>query len=165
MKKKGFMLVMCLLILAVVLVAGLGLLGSQAAKYRSSQRVVQASQAKALALAGMEDARVKLAKDVRFPPKRNKDKNQFIFSYAEDLRDPNATPPADQLGYTVFVDYQLEREVFVQGDDNPVRYGLYRITTIGLVGPRGDPYASRVMYAEFDIVAGHFVRFEDRGSL
>ncbi|MBI3929354.1 MAG: hypothetical protein HY319_27655 [Armatimonadetes bacterium] len=165
MRRRGFMMVLCLLMLTLLLVAGMALHGSQAAKYRGAVSAVGGVQAKAAALSGMDDARLKLAKDVRFPPKKGKEKGQIKFAYSENLRNPATTPEPEQVGYTVVVDYSDEVEVVVPPFDQPVRYGIYKITSIGLVGPRDRPIAQRILYAEWDIERGRFIRFDDHGSL
>lgn len=168
-RRRGFLLILSLLLVTIILILGMGLLGSQAPKYGAAVRAADAAQARAMALAGMEDARIKLAKDVQFPPRQDKDRpidpdhlRQDKFAYSETLRgNPDSQ---NHLGYTVIVDFKYEREVVVPNVDEPVRYGIYRLTSIGFVGPRADPIAQRSVYAEYDIQTGNFIRFEDRGS-
>jgi hypothetical protein len=167
---RGFMMVAALLITIIFLVTGLGVLSAQASRYAASARIAEGMQAKNAALAGLEDVRVKLAKDVHFPPRKSKNRGQTKFSYSETLFED----PADinrQVTYSVVVDYALERQCQVVAEDPtlvqwlPYRWGLYRITVSGYVGPRAEPIAQSLFYAEYDIGTGKFIRFQDRSSL
>ena len=155
----GFVLVAVLLISVILLVSGLGIMSAQASRYAASAVISEGLQARNAALSGLEDVRVKLAKDVKFPPRKSKDRGQSKFAYSEDL----STDP--EVSYSVVVDYGLEREVNVPSRFEPFRWGIYRITVSGYVGPRNEPIAQSLIYAEYDIGSGAFIRFEDRGSL
>lgn len=167
---KGFLLVSALLITIIFLVSGLGVLSAQASRYAASARIAEGMQAKNAALAGLEDVRVKLAKDVHFPPRKSKNRGQTKFAFSETLfEDPSDI--TRQVTYSVVVDYALERQCQVV-DPNaeliewlPYRWGLYRITVSGYVGPRAQPIAQSMFYAEYDIGTAQFIRFQDRGSL
>lgn len=166
---KGFLMIAALLITIIFLVTGLGILSAQASRYAASARIAEGMQAKNAAFSGLEDVRVKLAKDVHFPPRKSKNRGQTKFAYSETLFDD----PADvnrQVTYSVVVDFALERQVQVPNEDPdlvewlPYRWGLYRITVSGYVGPRAQPIAQSMFYAEYDIGTGRFIRFDDRGS-
>ena len=89
--KRGFVLVAVLLISIILLVSGLGIMSAQASRYAASAVISEGLQARNAALSGLEDVRVKLAKDVKFPPRKSKDRGQFKFAYSEDLSaDPEA---------------------------------------------------------------------------
>lgn len=158
----GFLLVAALMLTTLFLVTGLGLLSAQASRYASAARIAEGIQAKNAALSGMEDVRVKLAKDVKFPPRKSKERNQFKFAYSENLPTPPGAPP---ISYSVVVDYELEHEVQVPNRFEPYRWGVYRINVSGFYGPRAEPIAQSALYAEYDISTGRFIRFEDRSSL
>lgn len=172
----GFVLVATLLIIVIFLVTGLGILSAQATRYASAARLVEGVQAKNAALSALEDVRVKLAKDVQFPPRRKgEEPAQFKFAYSEQLYpqpgDPPLADPNQQVSYTVVVDFGLVRQYQVMPKDPdkaewlPYRWGVYRITASGFVGPREDPVAQAMVYAEYDIDTGKFIRFDDRSSL
>jgi hypothetical protein len=170
LKRRGFLLIAALLMSIIFLVTGLGVLSAQASRYAASARIAEGMQAKNAALSGLEDVRVKLAKDVHFPPRKSKSRGQTKFAYSETLFE-DAADPTRQVTYSVVVDFGLERQCQVPNEDPdlvqwlPFRWGLYRITVSGYVGPRAEPIAQSMFYAEYDIGTGQFIRFEDRGSL
>lgn len=166
--RRGFLLVASLMISMLFLVTGLGLLSAQVSRYASAARVAESLQAKNAALSGLEDVRVKLNKDVKFPPRKSVDKDQYKFAYSENIEVPAGSPA---VSYTVVVDYELEYEAQVPrqvGDSlgfGPQRWGCYRITVTGFYGPRAEPIAQSNFYAEYDISTGQYIRFDDRSSL
>lgn len=179
-RRRGFLLIAALLITIILLVSGLGVMSAQASRYAASARIAEGMQAKNAALSGLEDVRVKLAKDVKFPPRAanrrgvNEDDDddeatpagprQSKFAYSETLFDDPAEPDS-QVSYSVVVDYALEREVQAPNRWQPFRWGLYKVTVSGYVGPRDTPIAQAMLYAEYNIDTGEFIRFEDRSSL
>ena len=169
-KQGGFLLVASLMVTVVFLVTGLGIMGAQASRYAASARVAEGVQAKNAALSGLEDVRVKLAKDVQFPPRKSKARDQTKFAYSETLYEVTGEPET-KITYSVVVDFALERQCQVINPDPsltqwlPYRWGIYRITVSGYVGPRDQPLAQSMLYAEYDIGEGRFIRFEDRSSL
>lgn len=162
--RRGFLLVASLMLAGLFLVTGLGLLSAQASRYAASARIAEGAQAKNAALSGLEDVRVKLAKDVKFPPRKGKEREQFKFAYSENLPSPAGAPP---ISYSVVIDYELEYEVQVPKSNRwaPYRWGVYRITISGYYGPRANPLATSMLYAEYDIHSAKFIRFDDRSSL
>lgn len=160
-EERGFVLVAALMIGVIFLVTGLGIMSAQASRYAASAVIAEGLQAKNAALSGLEDVRVKLAKDVKFPPRKSKDRGQSKFAYSENL----LVDPDRPVSYSVVIDYELEREVNVPNRWAPYRWGVYRITVSGYVGPRNSPIAQAMVYAEYDINTGQFIRLEDRSSL
>lgn len=166
----GFLLVASLMISVLFLVTGLGMLSAQVSRYASAARIAEGLQAKNAALSGMEDVRVKLNKDVKFPPRKSVDKEQYKFAYSENMATPAGSPA---VSYTVVIDYELEYEAQVprqpapnsQLGFGPQRWGVYRINVTGFYGPRAQPIAQSMFYAEYDIGTGQFIRFDDRSSL
>lgn len=133
-QRRGMLMIVALLVLGVALVAGIGLMSSQVANYRGVNAVEEQAQALALAQAGLEDARVKLEKDLDFPPAG--DPAQKLFTYSEDL-----VVGGKRLGsYRVSIDTS-----FVSTD-----YDMIRITSTGLVGPSEDPRAQRTLKVDLD---------------
>jgi hypothetical protein len=162
--RRGFLLVAALLITVILLVSGLGVMSAQASRYNASARIAEGIQAKNAAMSGLEDVRVKLAKDVKFPPRKSKARGQTKYAYSETLfEDPD--DPNAEVSYSVVVDFALEREVAAPNRWEPYRWGLYKVTVSGYVGPRDTPIAQSQLYAEYNIDTGEFIRFEDRGSL
>ena len=81
-------------VLAVALVAGMGLMMSQISNYHGVQSAEEAAQALYLARAGLEDARLKLERDLQFPPRGDGNymedtsaglQEQTLFTYSEDV--------------------------------------------------------------------------------
>ena len=156
------MIVACLMLSTLFLVTALGLLSAQASRYNAAARIAEGIQAKNAALSGMEDVRVKLSKDVKFPPRKSKEREQFKFAYSENLPTPADSPP---ISYSVVIDFALEHEVHVPNRFEPHRWGVYRINVSGFYGQRAKPISQSALYAEYDIKTGQFIRFEDRSSL
>ena len=128
-RSKGSILVMALLATVALLVLGLGLMSAQAGRYRKALQIEQATQAYALARAGLEDARVKLEMDLEFPPPGADDQN--LFRYGENFGNG---------AYFVEVDARF---------DNPP-YRVIKITSIGVVGNSESPAARRELIMELD---------------
>jgi hypothetical protein len=160
-RQHAFVLITALLLSVILMVTGLGVMSAQASRYAASALIADSLQAKNAALSGMEDVRVKLAKDVKFPPRKSKDRGQTKFAYSENL----LPDPDKPVSYSVIVDFEYEREAIVPNRFSPYRWGVYRITVSGYVGPRDEPIALSQLYAEYDISTGQFIRFEDRSSL
>ncbi len=124
--------------ISLVLVVVLGLLGARALEYSSTTRMQQVLMAQGLAEAGMENARVKLEKDMFFPPLGGY--GQTAFAFSEDMTDP-ANPLITVGSYTVMVDC-LKRE-------SP--YCVVRLQSVGSAGDRLNPRARYRIYAEIDV--------------
>lgn len=169
-QRRGFLLIASLMITMIFLVTGMGIMSAQASRYQAAARVPEGIQARNAALSGLEDVRVKLAKDVHFPPRKSKIRGQSKFAYGETLYDGGGDINS-QVTYSVVVDFALEQQCQVNDPDPnlvqwlPHRWGIYRITVSGYVGPRDNPIAQSLLYAEYHIVEGRFIRFEDRSSL
>lgn len=93
-RRRGSILIATLLLLSLLLVAGLGLHGAQAQRYRGAAALGRQTAALALAEAGLEDARVKLEKDPLFPPRGAPE--QAVFRYSEDLGAGSYTVTVDR---------------------------------------------------------------------
>lgn len=132
------MLVVALLLTVILLLMGMGLIGKRSLEYSSIPALAARAQACALAQAGMEDARVKLEKDLFFPPVEGF--FQTTFTYTEEVTDPDT---GDRVGsYTVSV--TLDRKL------EP--YKIVRILSVGSAGPLvNDPAARYKIYAELDV--------------
>lgn len=136
-RRRGFLIILSLLLITLLLVIVMGFMSSRSLEFSSTGRVQAMAQAQALAEAGMEDARVKLEKDVFFPPVVGF--GQSTFTYTEDLADPETN---QVLGtYTVTVD------VFRRS----APYCVIKVLSVGSAGPRQDPIARYRIYAELDV--------------
>lgn len=164
MKRKGFVLAACLLLTVVLFVMGAGLLGSRGGQYRAAVEAAEASRARALAEAGLEDARAKLEKDLSFPPPGGQDQKQF--SYTEFVTDFGSTEPLG--GYVVTVDTRMASKP----------YQVIRVTSLGFLGAAQAPLATRRISVEVDMSVenrltgappnpnrGRYVNYRDEGSL
>lgn len=161
MKRRGVLLVTILFLSALILVLGLAFLSQQSARYRSAQDLALATRAHGLALAGLEGARVKLERDLLFPPLLAEDQREF--SYNE---------------LVTRLDGELEGQVTVTLDlgyqDEPFQVLVVRST--GLVGSPESPAARRTIEAELDLaptIRGtvdpnpdyfRFIRYRDHGG-
>jgi hypothetical protein len=163
MRAKGFMLVTALLLCTVVLLLGIGFLGSRAGQYNSTLQAGLAARARWVARAGLEDARAKLQRDLHFPP--HPSQQQTVYSYTEDLYDLS-TPPEYMGSYDVSVDSsQAVANVWV-----------LIISSRGLVhaqGPASPLLASHSYRACIDVTPSRYdqvryfplLRFDDLGAL
>lgn len=137
MKKRGILMITALMICTVLLLIGMGLLGSQSSRYEAAKQSTYISQARQLALAGLEDARLKLEMDLNFPPPPGPE--QDTFSYSEVLQ----TDPATYQGtYSVVIDTTYANDV---SESNYIT-----VTSVGTVGPPIQPIAQYRMRAEID---------------
>lgn len=166
---RGSLLIGALMLFAVLLALGLGIMSGQSARMKAAQAQTDACQAKALCDAAWQDVRVKLGKDLLFPlPTRGQD----YFAYSEDVYAPDPSGREEIIGsYTVILDVKLEatkREFDDLGLDTEVALpkGIYQITCIGKVGPRAAaPEAEREIYYELDMETFNVIRIEDKGSI
>lgn len=131
------MLIVVLLVAALVLVLGLGFLSSNSPRYNASVYARSQAQARALAEAGLEDARVKLQKDNAFPPVTHA--SQTRFSYREELTDSSG----DVIGsYVVTLDWTYL----------VAPYYIVTVDSQGLVGSNpAQPLGNCVLHARFDL--------------
>ena len=150
-ERRGSLIVAALMLFAVLLALGLGLMSSQSARMRVARGQVNAVQAKALCEAGWEDVRVKLGKDILFPRLLD---GQTFFAYSEDVY-ADVDGREERIGsYTVIIDVSLGRETRASTDlgeetDVSIPEGITEITISGKVGPRtADPEAERTMKYE-----------------
>ena len=141
MKKRGILLVTALMVTVVLLLIGMGLLGSQSSRYEAAKQSSYISQARQLALAGLEDARMKLELDINFPPPPGPE--QTAFSYSETL----ITTPY-QGTYSVLVDmtYATDTASYIV------------INSVGTVGSPTEPTAQYRLRAELDNMTTPAVR-------
>ena len=137
MKRRGFLLILSLLLCVFLLLCGMAFMGKRAAQYRGAFAMQKGIRARALAEAGLEDARVKLDKDVSFPPPGDRD--QTLFTYSETVRDS-----AGQVvgSYTVTVD---SRWKVPQNPPDPNSPSVILVTSVGNLG--GDPARPEATYA------------------
>ncbi len=134
--RRGFALVFSLLLLLLLALGGMILLGQRAAQYRAAALAPKAALARALAQAGLEDARVKLEKDLNFPPPG--DQNQVIFTYEEAVKDLDGALVGH---YVVTVDSRHRVP-----EQPPAAYepSLIVVTAMGRAGP--DAKAPEAVY-------------------
>lgn len=136
MRRRGFLLITALMLTIILLLVGMGLLGSQASRYEAARQASFSSQARQLALAGLEDARVKMELDINFPPPQGP--GQFLFSYSEFLDLPYPTPVTGSYSVTVDSTYAQD----------PAAGLYYTITSVGSLGPPIAPTAQYRLTAE-----------------
>lgn len=135
MKRRGFLLVTVLLLLLILLILGLTFIGRKAIQYRRASLAEQSLAARCLAEAGMEEALLKLQRDLLFPPLT---KDQKRYSYTEEV-----SVAGERVGsYTVTVDGSYRNQP----------YGILVLHSLGSLGPPGEPpVAVRAIRVEFDV--------------
>ncbi len=148
---RAFLLVFALLLTVFIAVIGFGMLGARQGHYAASRASIEAVQAKALARSGLEDIRVKLAKNPFFPTGIGDE--QTVFSFTEEVR----TFDEDELvGY-----YQVTVDREFRGS-----HRLVRVESTGIVGQNVASSARHTMYAELFTQAGrHEFRIWQEGTL
>ena len=119
-----------------MLVLGMGFLSQREAQSRAAKMSLFQLQARALAEAGLEDARAKLSKRHSFPPLAGM--QQRNFQYSETLSDTAGNPVGV---YLVEVDMSFA--------DGPT--WILKITSRGIHGTFDDPLAEYVLHAEMDV--------------
>lgn len=77
---RGFALIVVLLVISLLLILGIGYISRGVARYRAVRDTAVSSQARAIAIAGMEETRVKMDKDYYFPPQSAIDQQYYSFS-------------------------------------------------------------------------------------
>lgn len=133
-RRRGFLAVV-LPLLCVLLVLGLGYLSRVPAHYRSANSFALAEQARALAVAGLEDCRLKLLKDEpAFPPASQE---LQVFTYVDDVKD---TAGAVVGSYSVTIDSRWRTPP----------WDVLRISSEGTLGPPDAPLAKFVIAAMLD---------------
>lgn len=174
--QRGSLIVSALLLFAILLALGLGLMSAQAARMKVAQAQTKALQAKALCDAAWEDVRVKLGKDILFPLPAD---GQQFFAYSEDVYFTNDDGNEELLGsYTVVIDFRVNATTREDPDlavetDIAIPQGIFSVTCIGKVGPRASPpEAEREMYYEILMTdpndadnSFNVIRAEDKSSL
>ena len=138
MKGRGFLYVGVLLLTMTLLMLGMAFLSQQGPGADRSLQALEAAQAAELARAGFEDARIKLANDVAFPPNAL---DQPLFSYTEVM---------DLGSYRVVVDSRYAR---------PNR--VFLVTARGWTGPSGAPRAHASLTAWLDARTMQVVRWDE----
>lgn len=152
--RRGFLLVSALLITLILLTLGLTFLGKRSVQYRRVAAAEASAQARALAESGLEDALLKLRRDLEFPPVRQ---DQSSFTYTEEVNFDS-----QRLGgYQVTIDASFRQHPF----------RILTIRATGMAGPDpNQPTAKRTIEAEFDVHTQretyyHLINYQDLGGL
>ncbi len=158
--KRGSVIIVALLMLTILLVSGLGLMASRVGGSRAASQAILSVQADAIARAGLEDALLKLAQDINFPPGYPWPIDQNFFAYTENFANGSYNVVVE-LNYARKI---IEPELFVDPpSDN--EYQIFRIVSTGLVGPRDAPLARHTVRADWDRANGRLIRLQDDSAL
>ena len=139
-KRKGFLLVVALLLTLLIAILALGMLGVKKGSYSSSRSAIQAVQAKSLARSCLGDAWTKYSKDPAFPGGLGDD--QIRFSYREDEVDLDG----NKIGSYVVT---LDRS-------DRYTHNIIRIESTGIAGTVEEQLVHHTIYAELQIVPNDF---------
>lgn len=155
-----------------MLMIGMGLVGSEASRYRAAMRTSESVQARQLALAGLEDARIKMELDVNFPPPpetgpvtgagsgsgsvyaAGPDATQPLFTYSEGVTIPGLKPVNGS--YMVTIDSSncsprfWDDEFLTKFDSSGPRQ-VITITSVGTIGTPTQTSAQYSITAELDV--------------
>jgi hypothetical protein len=130
--RRGSLLIAVLLTSVVLLMMGMAVLGVQSRQYKGVRLLRQAQVAKGLAQAGLEDAELKLEKDLDFPPSVERQK---IYEYEEEVFDVDGSERIGSYIVTVNMENRESR-------------GILTISSLGLAGPREKTLAERRITAD-----------------
>lgn len=157
--KRGSALIVTLLMCALLLVAGGTLLAARAGTYRGVKASALSATARELAMAGLEETRVRLVHDYNFPPQAAEDQPEY--QVVEQVLAPDGVEVA---GY-----YMVRLEVSHKYDP----YRFIEVESLGLVGSLTEPRARRLLRATLDLRGDaasnptffRWLRIVDEGSL
>ena len=138
-RRRGFALVLALLISTLLLVLGIGFMTKQSYRYRLARLSADAIVAKSLAMAGFENSRVKMQHDLLYPPPDDRYHDEYSFR-----------EPVLELGTTQEVG-SYEITVDRRWMDPP-----YEVIVITSVGHPKDSNARYSIRAELDVNESHF---------
>lgn len=149
MRGQGFLLPAVLLLSTLLLIMGLALLTSKSYQRRQLNESQLAAQALELSRAGLEDGRVKLLKDPRFPPPSIWGHSSF--SYSQALTHSSGR----QVGvFRVEADWSYDQ----------APYEVLTLRSTGLLGEDAlTPVATRTVQADFQMTPSgwYLVRYEE----
>ena len=168
---RAFLLITVLLLCVILLTMGLAFLGSRNSLYSATLQAGLAAQARALARSGLEDARVKLNKDLKFPVEGGTGQNFYV--YTEEAFDGGPNPIGS---YRVEVDstychpaiytpamYHIVSTgfSFSGGTEKAIRASHTYSTYLQVIPAYGtSPWYSTV----YPVGHWEYMRFEDEGS-
>ena len=135
-RSRGAAIIVVLMLISLLLVIGSGMLMEQRSRYRASVSEAKLSQAYALALAGLEDFRIKLERDTGFPPVADAAHNTF--TYQETVQD----------GGVVVGAYQVRCDLRLRSTP----WSILRVSSTGLVGNPAHPDCAHRLAGEFDLI-------------
>ncbi len=140
-RRKGFLLVFALMLTVLITVIGFGMLSAFKGNYAASRSVLESIQARSLARSGMEDVRVKLARNPFFPSGVGDE--QKVFSYSEIVRDFDGN---DIGSYQVTVDRSWRDT-----------HHVILVESIGIAGEAEANSARHTLYGELHTQEGNYV--------
>ncbi len=152
-RHRGSTIVAALLLLALLLVGGLGLLSQRALEYDRVAEDTANLQALLLAQSGLEDVLLKYGRDIGFPAA-----TQPLFTYSENVYRTDGSTLVGR--YTVTLDMKLAA---------PPSY-VAIITSVGTVGAEDTPRSRRTIRAELDLDPDRgsyfqLLNYQDLGNL
>lgn len=99
MRRKGFALVLALLISTLLLVLGMAFMTKQSYRYRLARLAADAMVAKSLAMSGYENSRAKMQHDMLYPPPDQRYHDEY--SYRESVNDLNSVNEIGHFEVTI----------------------------------------------------------------
>jgi Tfp pilus assembly protein PilX len=167
--RRGSVLIIVLLLLTVLFIMGMAMLEMNVNQAKGAVLSRNGLVARQLSVSGMEDARVKLCKDMNFPPQGSI--GDYCFSYSETLTFPGDFAPAGEYQVTVDLSH-----------NDPAHNAMYdqkiMVTSIGIVrDTSGTVLARHGITAFFDtaqVVRGgstanpyvfQYIDWQDQGRL
>ncbi len=166
---QGSVLIIVLLLIMVLFLMGMTMLGIKSTQAKSAVMTRYSIIAREIAIAGIEDARVKLTKDIDFPP--GECAYGAPFSYCETLQYCDTEAPVGE--YLVNVDFQKNDPTQYSSFDNTIK-----VTSVGTArGPNNSIMARYRISALLDtrkknrFGAGanprryKYIEWQDHGSL
>lgn len=147
---RGSVLVFVLLLTTLFFLLGVAMVSQSQGAMKTTQATARAAEARALAWAGLADARGKLARILYYPPPGGD--AQDVFAYTEEVRAVDSTTVVGS--YNVIVDVRTAKDP----------YYLLRIRSEGVLGERTRPAARSIVQAEIDARTFELLRLQYRGA-
>lgn len=150
--KRGFSIILALLLTALLLILGVAFLSKQSHRYRLARLAADSVTAKGLALAGIETSRVKLQHDLLFPPPDYRYHDEY--SYEEPVHEIGTSQEVGS--YEVTIDRRWMEKP-------------YEIIILTSVGHPRNSHASYRIRVELDVGEGRptyyeFIRWEENAN-
>jgi hypothetical protein len=149
--QRGSLLIITFFLAIILLVMGIAVLTMQQNRHKGALLARRGLQAKMVAEAGIEDARIKIQKDIHFKPRAG---DLTYYFYSESLKDPSDGSIVGR--FEVTVDYTKSSFDPAYAPSSQAQYYAYpfyivRVRSLGIIGETDNPAAKREIIADIDV--------------